>query len=230
MASQMQTKEPMLDACSRSALLILNEIDDLVQLGYRDHKNDILQALIKLSKDDSILNLMFKRFSDMVGLRDMIGAQCFLLHSGKSYYARLNFWLPRTEMFESISKRIENYFSIGVLHNHSFDFFTVGVHGPGYRSQFFECSSDPDGCNVGDYLPLVKASEIQLSRQTAIFVPKTFTYHVQYEPESYSISLNIIPKVLDSVGSARNTQLIADPVDFKVTRKFTEERQATFDV
>lgn len=154
----------------------------------------------------------------------MIGAQCYLLHSGENYYARLSFWLPKLDRPSEIHRRIEQYFSIGVLHNHSFDFFTVGLLGSGYRSSFYCYNGDDiDGVNVGDKIELSKVVDMKLGTGEALFVSKSSDFHVQYEPEDFSVSLNIIPKTFDKIGSRHNAQLIIDIENLTVHRKFTND-------
>jgi len=206
--------------------LSLEYIDSLFGPGYRDRQQEILENINRFGKSSAILGYFLQQTMKSQNLVNMIGAQCYLLHSGENYYARLNFWLPKITSADVIERRIEQYFSIGVLHNHSFDFFTVGLLGTGYYSQFY-CyeGSDIDQYEVGDKLPLSKTNSLKLSKGKALFVTKSFDFHTQFEPDDFSISLNFIPKVFDNVGSKDNAQLIVDPHTFIIQRKFLSDPQ-----
>lgn len=206
---------------------VLEEIDLLFADGYRINRNFILEKIRKLAAFDNFLPYFLEQAALAPQLVNMIGAQCYLLHSGEHYYARLNFWLPKLTSADVIRARVEQYFSIGVLHNHSFDFFTVGVLGNGYFSQFYASQDRSiEHFEVGDRVPLVPTMALQLEKGMAIFVTKSYDFHIQFEPIEFSISLNLIPKIFDDQGSKGNAQLIVNAKTFVVERKFLTDPQA----
>ena len=205
----------------------LDQIDTLFRLGYRDRQQEILENIEQFGESSDILSYFLQQVTKSRKLVNMIGAQCYLLHSGENYYARLNFWLPKMASTDVIQRRVEQYFSIGVLHNHSFDFFTVGLLGTGYYNQFYRYEADDlDQYEVGDQLLLSKTKSLKLGKGKALFVTKSFDFHTQFEPDDFSISLNFIPKIYDFVGSKDYAQLIVDPKTYIVQRKFLSDPKA----
>jgi len=217
------TRKSKLSKPTASAQNILDSIEDLVAEGYRKNSAEITELIKCLAVDDKFLDLYFRTVVGQAHLIDMIGAQCFFAHASKSYFARLNFWLPESTRRLPVGDRFDQYFSIGILHNHAFDFFTVGLLGPGYRSTFFKYNGTIANHEEGDVLPLEREEDFFLDKGSARFVPKSSVFHIQFEPTQYSLSLNIIPRKFDDVGAADLSQLIVDPTNLTVVRKFYPE-------
>ncbi|WP_156437653.1 MULTISPECIES: hypothetical protein [unclassified Sphingomonas] len=205
----------------------LEELDTLFADGYRKNQIQILTDISCLARSGRVITYFLKQAVARESLANMIGAQCYLLHMGGHYLARLNFWPPKSNKRSVVSDRVRRYFSIDVLHNHSFDFFTVGILGCGYRSQFYEAPlSELDGRSVGECLTLRPTHALSLSQGKAIFVTKGTDFHIQHEPNEFSLSLNFIPRTFDSVGSVDNSQLILHP-ETKIIEKIIPMRPVT---
>jgi hypothetical protein len=59
------------------------------------------------------------------------------------FYFRLNAWYPDSKTVTvELETQLNDYFSIDSCHNHSVDFFTVGLLGPGYTTEFRETTED----------------------------------------------------------------------------------------
>lgn len=199
-------------------------IDDLFVDGYRKNRLEILALIEDMARSNLLIPYFLKQGVAARQLINMIGAQCYLFHLGDNYLARMNFWPARSYRDSVISERVRRYFSINLLHNHSFDFFTVGVLGSGYYSKFYEVElADLEGRSVGDTICLRPNCELTLSQGRAIFVTKSTEFHSQYEPDIFSISLNFIPKKLDSVGSSDLAQFIVNP-DSNVIERIIQAR------
>jgi hypothetical protein len=210
----------MLEASAKG---ILAGVEVLVADGYRKNAAEITELIKGLAVDDKFLDLYFRSVIGKAPLIEMIGAQCFFAFASKSYFARLNFWLAEATKPIPVGDRFGQYYSIGILHNHAFDFFTVGLLGPGYRSTFFKYDGEIGNHEEGDVLPLRREEDFFLEKGSSRFVPKSSVFHVQYEPKAYSLSLNIIPTMGDDVGAADGAQLIVDPENLTVVRKFYPE-------
>jgi hypothetical protein len=202
---------------------ILDEIEALIAGGYRQNAAFITDLMSELTVGDRFLEFYFRTVVRNLNIVEMIGAQSFIAHASKSYYARINFWQPKGLRPLAINRRYDKYFSVGVLHNHSFDFFTVGIFGPGYKSIFFSLNVDIRNYEEGDIIPLEEGETLLLSKGLSIFMPKSTAFHVQYEPSEFSLSLNVIPTALDDIGATDRSQLIVDVNDFVVLNKFHPE-------
>ena len=194
---------------NRAVFHALQEIDHLFATGYRKNCSEINSVIGEMIAFDEFLYFFFQSLIQGDSSPEMAGAQSYLVFLGKFFYARLNFWLPERAGL-LISPQVDRYFSIGVLHNHSFDFFTAGLLGPGYRSTFFCVLDDIERYRIGDTLPLALDRRFQLNVGMALFVPKSTIFHVQHYPESLSISLNFIPRKMDEIGALDNRQLLLD--------------------
>ncbi len=187
--------------------------------GYRKNQAQILDAIGEIARSNLLIPYFLRQSVAANQLIKMIGAQSYLLHVGEHYLARLNFWPPKSQRQSVVSERVRRYFSIDVLHNHSFDFFTVGILGCGYYSKFYQASlNDLEGRSIGETLQLKFVGDLTLNPGKAIFVAKSTEFHSQHEPEEFSVSLNFIPKVYDEIGSSDCAQLILHSQTHEIER------------
>jgi hypothetical protein len=121
------------------------------------------------------------------------GTQSFELFRTDDYYMRLNIWNPKNDKLAAPDERLRRFYSIDVLHNHNFHIFTVGLLGPGYRSEFFRCDDYDDSLQVGDGVKLRKYDAFQLEKGVTRYIEIERDFHSQQYPESFSISANLIP-------------------------------------
>jgi hypothetical protein len=195
----------------------LEMIDGLFKDGYRANSEEITRILASFSEEGQYLEFFLRRIGDGLSPLNMIGAQSLLGFSGKHFFARLNIWFPdrRRGLVAGI---VDRYFSIGVLHNHSFDFFTVGLLGPGYKSSYYRSGYCDGEIVVGDHFPLIFDRNLQLECGMAMFVEKWNAFHIQYYPDRLSVSLNLIPKTMDDVAVVRNCQVILSEPEHMIER------------
>lgn len=172
---------------------VLERIRLLVISGYEDHREEVLGELTGLSENHAALRYYLDMCKTRAVGRRLIGAQSFLVFSCAEFYLRLNIWLPEERSRSLFSEARGRYYSIGVCHNHSVDFFTVGLFGSGYSSDFFMTDQNLVGLKAGDKLEFTETRTLQLSKGKAVFVRRDRDFHIQYYPTELSISLNLIP-------------------------------------
>lgn len=110
----------------------------------------------------------------------------FLLHRGRGYTVRAVAWLPLDEMSEP------SMFSYFEAHDHNFDFLTCGYHGPGYRTRIYSYEHEKVAGYPGEEVDLVFSEETTLPAGKTMYYVAGRDVHIQYPPESLSISLNLI--------------------------------------
>jgi len=177
---------------------IADRVETLFSEGYHAQKDAIIDVMALLHVDDIALRYFINRASYEDRYWNLRGAQSFALYASDSYTMRINLWFPRGRNSGVLHGVYERYFSVNVCHNHSFDFFTIGLFGPGYTSQFYSCDEHSHLHQPGDRIDLVKDKFFQLHPGVALFVEKGREFHTQYYPDDLSVSLNIIPKDLNS--------------------------------
>lgn len=69
---------------------------------------------------------------------------------------RVNCWYPRSRLIGEAGAEHEKYFSIGVCHNHNFDFYTTCILGPGYLSDFMSTDQVLENLEEGDSIDFQK--------------------------------------------------------------------------
>lgn len=125
--------------------------------------------------------------------RRLTSAQSFYVFGCNEFHFRMNAWYPASSLADSTRARLlDEYFSIDSCHNHSVDFFTVGLLGPGYTTEFRESLEDLSNHGIGDKVTFSRSWNDRLTEGKALFVRKSSIFHTQYKPESYSVSLNLV--------------------------------------
>jgi hypothetical protein len=204
---------------------VLSSLQRLVEDGYRQHATEICNLLSELSSSHYPMRILTRIFCNTDDAAKLAGAQSYIIYGCTAYYLRINFWLPFAERHAFISDRFNRYFSIGVLHNHSFDFFTVGILGDGYNTSIYEAvaSKINANMNIGDNVDLVFSEEFKLERCKSIFFPKFVNFHTQYEPDTISASLNLIPRNMDEINDPSGIQYILSNESHNITNIFRFE-------
>lgn len=115
---------------------------------------------------------------------------------GVGFTVRLNIWptLPATALTEAHKDRVEQSFSYGYPHDHSFTLLTAGFFGPGYETDIYE--HDPDACigKPDEPVALRFLERARLAENDILFFRKSNDIHVQIPPQSISVSLNLLPE------------------------------------
>ncbi|MDI1296586.1 MAG: hypothetical protein PSY12_12000 [bacterium] len=177
----------------------IQTLKDLISQGYVAHQDKICSELSALAYDDLAIRFCIDRLASDPFSKVMRGAQSFILMQCNEFMLRINLWFPETKLPSSVLERYDDYFSVGVCHNHNFDFFTLGILGRGYTSKFFETADVLGEKWRGDEIDFSRSWEVSLAQGVSIFVKRDSQFHVQFAPEDFSISLNLIPrqKILD---------------------------------
>jgi hypothetical protein len=192
---------------------LLNEIDDLFRDGYRKNREKITTSIKKIYDTNLVIPFLAKSVSENSKIIFYPNAQSYNFYNGANFYVRVNYWLSENENSTVIKDRVDKYYSIDILHNHWFDFFSLGLFGPGYASNFYHAGDESLAqARIGNVIDLTEISEITLSEGEVIFVSKANDFHIQHKPKSFSLSLNFIPMVHDTVGYPYTDQILVDPV------------------
>lgn len=176
---------------------IMHNISQLMrEEGYENKQVEICSELSKLTQNN-IANRAFlsAALRDPIN-RQVISAQSFLVYRCEEFAARLNLWYPDSQLVNKENlEQLRRYFSLGVCHNHNFDFFTIGLLGPGYKTEILVTSQDISNTQVSDKIVFDKKYDYQLKKGNVPFFPKDTHFHTQWAPEKFSLSLNILPTV-----------------------------------
>lgn len=119
------------------------------------------------------------------------GPQVFLLRPPNGRYViRANFWPAADDAVVQASGTAPFFY--GLPHDHNFPFLTYGYLGPGYWSDYFEYDgttvSGETGSEAG--LRFIERSRLDLGKLMLYRMRRDV--HVQFPPDSFSVSLNIL--------------------------------------
>lgn len=173
---------------------ILKELEALVAKGHRSSVSAIEKQLHQLSLEGLAIRLLLERLAASKLPLKLASAQSFIVHQSESYTLRLNVWLPEPTKLTSVAMPVyDKYFSIGICHNHNFDFFTVNVLGPGYDTELKTTHDPIENFGVGDVISFVSKETVTLTLGETLFVEADTLFHTQFAPPSVSITVNLIP-------------------------------------
>ncbi len=126
-------------------------------------------------------------------------AQVFFLGRGRNFFVRANFWPAADDPILRASG--PRSFFYGVPHDHNFDFLTVGYHGPGYVSDFYEYEFDKVAGYIGEKLDLRFVRREALPEGRVMLYRASVDIHEQLPPESFSISLNVVSDFKEQIAT-----------------------------
>ena len=121
-------------------------------------------------------------------------AQVFMIYppqrSGQPFFLRACLWPALADQVVKTSGT--DPFFYNKPHDHNFNFLTIGYHGPGYGSDYYEY--DYDECNgvKGESVDLRYIERSNLSKGKILLYRAFTDIHNQLPPDSRSISLNIM--------------------------------------
>lgn len=196
-------------------------LDALIGLDHRQHVDEITATMSEFADDNIAIRYFLKLASDVPDMRTLSGAQSFRVYKGEHYFIRMNLWFPENPMIGSAAMLFREYLSVDVCHNHTFDFFTMGLFGPGYTSTYIETEDSLRDREVGDRFECSRRWDMTLTRGEAVFVQRYRQFHSQHFPPGLSVSLNIIPDRTSGRLSAedrRARQYVIDPDTCVITR------------
>lgn len=176
-----------------SASAVFKDIQRLFGNGYIKERESILECLPRLNFNDNSLREFFRFCASSDGNWKLASAQSFVIFQCEAFYVRINLWLAQPKIPPVAFRKFDDYFSVDLCHNHPFDFFTVGIFGPGYSSEFFQTDDDISDLSIGSIISIKESWSVTLHRGSALFVGRDSTFHTQFAPDKFSMSLNIIP-------------------------------------
>ena len=116
--------------------------------------------------------------------------QVLLLHRARTFALRATFWPAEGDSALANSGRVPFFYD--VPHDHNFSFLTVGYHGPGYWSDYYEYEYDQVVGYPGEKVDLRFVERSALSEGKVMLYRKHVDVHRQMPPDALSVSLNII--------------------------------------
>lgn len=138
-----------------------------------------------------IADRIVKELQDMYRIQqsNAYSGQVFLLHRGKNYFMRANFWPSENDLVLKTTGYAAFFYY--APHDHNFNFLTIGYHGPGYISEYYEYDYQSVSGYFGEPVKIRHTSTEALSEGKVMLYRASVDIHTQIPPESFSVSLNI---------------------------------------
>lgn len=187
------------------------ELDELVEYMFAER--------IDTQDEDSLASAapMLKRLSnnrrflaDMVAAElksrstvqkeNTYGAQVFMLYppmrKGQGFFLRACFWPSAEDHVVRVSGTAPFFYH--KPHDHNFNFLTVGYHGPGYWSDYYEYEYEDCVGYVGEKAELKFIERARLEQGKVMLYRAFKDIHDQLPADTFSISLNIMENSIRS--------------------------------
>ncbi len=148
--------------------------------------------LARLARRDGLLEA---RLNDLLeAVADDVQADThspfsFELHRDTHFCVRANLWAPIARAAASRDAALNSYH---LAHDHNFHFVTVGYAGAGYRTELFEYDEASIVGRVGERVELQERGQAYLRRGDAMVYEASRDVHVQFPPDDFSVSLNLV--------------------------------------
>jgi hypothetical protein len=142
---------------------------------------------------------------DTLQQTNMYSAQVFTLGKGRNFFMRANFWPALNDSVVQVSGLRQFFYD--TPHDHNFDFLTVGYHGPGYLSDFYEYDHDSVAGYIGEKVALRYVGREALPRGRIMLYRASVDIHNQLPPESFSISVNVMSDIASQVTTVNQYML-----------------------
>ncbi len=117
-------------------------------------------------------------------------AQVVLLHREPTFALRANFW--PSEGDSALTNSGRDPFFYDLPHDHNFTFLTVGYHGPGYWSDYYEYDYEQVTGYPGEKVDLRFVERSRLEEGKVMLYRRHLDVHCQLPPDALSVSLNIV--------------------------------------
>lgn len=156
---------------------------------------DCSEEFQQLSNNDTFLiDYLHNALRDISSFQESNSytSQSLILYSCKNYYIRANIWQPISEKKEIRKWQTEMYEVLRV-HDHNFNFLTVGYFGSGYNTEIWEYDYEKINCIVGEKVEMNFLEKTNLPKGKIMYYRASKDIHFQHPAEEYSISLNVIP-------------------------------------
>lgn len=164
-----------------------NEIEklalDLKKLG---NNNQWLNEFIH-----SELNELELKDSDDFQHINPYNPQVFILRViSERAFLRFAIWMPK--QFKEVLDE-DKLFSYEMAHNHDFTLLTTGILGSGYTTSIYEISDVNEMIGyIGEQINVSCEKKVRLKKGRVLLYKAGSDIHIQHEPETLSISLNLI--------------------------------------
>lgn len=106
------------------------------------------------------------------------------------HFLRANIWPAKTDPVYRASGA--GTFAYGLAHDHNFDFLTLGYHGPGYASDYWEYDYEAVKGLPGEVAGLRFTGRRTLTPGTILHYRAHRDVHAQWPPQQLSVSLNVM--------------------------------------
>lgn len=181
------------------------ELDDVVEYMFEqridtqdeDSFAEAAPMLKRLSNNRRFLSdMVANELKSHCGIQkdNTYGAQVFMLYpptrKGQGFFMRACFWPSAEDHFVKVSGT--DPFFYHKPHDHNFNFLTVGYHGPGYWSDYYEYSYEDCVGYAGEAVELKFVERSRLQRGKVMLYRAFKDIHDQLPADKFSISLNIM--------------------------------------
>jgi len=183
------------------------ELEELVefleteQVDTTDHEEmlELAPMLKKLGNNRHFLSRKItEELENYEGLQknNNYSSQVFMLHGIKTrkqnYFIRANMWPGQNDFLTQVNGG--DVFFYNKPHDHNFNFLTVGYHGPGYWSDYYEYDYHKTVGFIGEKVDLKFIERSKLDVGKLMLYRAHVDVHNQLPADDFSISLNIMEK------------------------------------
>lgn len=124
---------------------------------------------------------------------NLYAGQSLILHANRDFLVRAVIWTPEAQ--SNVRREMERDINFyGVAHDHAFNLLTVGYHGAGYKTDFFEYDRTKVMGYVGEDVAMTFLESTHLGFGEMLFMRESQDIHIQFPPTDLSISLNLMSK------------------------------------
>lgn len=186
-----------IEPSKNSSAITLNEFREITQRLSFEHPERLCEIADVFAQLNANKRLLIDFINDNLvnwvqsNLRNAYTGQTFLLADYGNYYIRANVWLPRNYAGLPSAASSDQFF-YELPHDHNFSFLTAGHIGSGYRTKIYEHDGEPPG--VGEAIDANFLEETQLHEGKLMVYRASRDIHVQYPPDEFSISLNVMTR------------------------------------
>ncbi len=158
---------------------------------------DCRHMLRKLANNRSfVIDKYHEKLKNFIdgGEQALSQTQSLEVAAGADFYVRANIWLPIAE--DSLTATFQKkLFSYDLPHDHNFSFLTVGYFGEGYETDIYEYQNEKCHGYVNEEIDLKHLGRHKLTPGRMIFYRSSRDIHIQYWPETLSVSVNLMPNI-----------------------------------
>tara|TARA_B100000614_G_scaffold243463_1_gene246710 strand:- start:369 stop:1271 length:903 start_codon:yes stop_codon:yes gene_type:complete len=177
-------------------------LDELPKAAELQGPDQYLHILDRLWRTRGEIEFIEKTIRDIFDekpgheLKDGYGDSAIVLGKFGDFNVRAVKWPPMSMV------SLPNMYRVGLAydfaHNHDFQLITKGVFGPGYETDVHRCDAALLDGSIGETVDLEYQGRFKLNRGSVMWYEQYHDVHNQIAPQSFSLSLNVIPNKTDS--------------------------------